>query len=74
MSVMCSFFKKKILYFCFLGPYPWHMEVPRLGVKSAVAAGLHHRPQQCQILNPLSEARIKPSSSWMLVGFANTEP
>ena len=23
----------------------------------AVAAGLHHSPQQCQILNPLSEAR-----------------
>ena len=20
--------------FCFLGPHPWHMEVPRLGVKS----------------------------------------
>ena len=48
------------------------MEVPRLGSIRAVAAGLHHshsnagskphlqptpRPQQCQILNPLSEAR-----------------
>ena len=30
-------------FFCFLGSYPWHMEVPRLGVKSRVAAaGLHH--------------------------------
>ena len=21
-------------YFCFLGPHPWHMDVPRLGVES----------------------------------------
>ena len=31
------------LFFFFLGPYPWHVEVPRLGVKSeTVAASLHH--------------------------------
>ena len=23
-----------VFVFCFLGPHPWHMEVPRLGVKS----------------------------------------
>ena len=49
------------LFFCllsFLGPYPWHMEVPRLGGRiGTVAAGLHHSSQQCGILNPLSEAR-----------------
>ena len=29
--------------FCFLGLYPWHLEVPRLGVElRAAAAGLHH--------------------------------
>ena len=28
-SFACIFFS-----FFFLGPYPWHMEVPRLGVKS----------------------------------------
>ena len=58
--------------FVFLGPYPRHMEVPRLGVQSelqlpvytrAIATqdpnricGLHHSSWQCQILNPLIEA------------------
>ena len=23
-----------ILLYCFLGPHPWHIEVPRLGVKT----------------------------------------
>ena len=29
---------------CLLGPHPWHMEVPRLGVNQigAIVAGLHH--------------------------------
>ena len=62
-----------LFIYCFLGPNLWHMEVPRLGVKSelqlpaytmAIATkdpshicDLHHRSPQCQILNPLSEAR-----------------
>ena len=62
-----------LLFFVFLGPYPWHMEVPRLGVESellllayATATATpdlscvcdpHHRPWQCGILNPLSKAR-----------------
>ena len=69
-------FKSTILqsfFFCFLGLYPWHMEIPRLGVElelqlpaytTATAmpdlsciCELHHSSQQCQILNPLSEAR-----------------
>ena len=57
----------------FLGPYPWHMEAPRLGVKlelqlpaytAATATpdlssicDLHHSSQQRWILNPLSKAR-----------------
>ena len=57
----------------FLGPYPWHMEVLRLGVISelqplpyAMNAAtrhpshvfhLHHSSQQHSILNPLSKAR-----------------
>ena len=61
------------LFVCFLGLYPQHMEVPRLGVESepqlpayATATAtpdpgrifdLHHSSRQCQILNPLSEAR-----------------
>ena len=59
--------------YCFLGPHPWHMEVPRLGVElelqllaytTATATpdlsrvcNLHHSSRPCQILNPLSEAR-----------------
>ena len=59
--------------FCFLEPHPRHMEIPRLGVQlelqlpaytTATATrdpshvwDLHHSSQQCQILNPLSEAR-----------------
>ena len=35
------FFFFFFLLFCFLGPHPWHMEAPTLGVKS-VAASLHH--------------------------------
>ena len=58
-------------FFFFLGPHLWHMEVPRLGVKSelqllatamtmqdlSLFCDLHHSSQQCRILNPLSEAR-----------------
>ena len=62
----------KILYiFVFLGPHPLHMEVPSLGVKLELEAyatatampdsrhiyDLHYSSWQCQILNPLSEAR-----------------
>ena len=65
----CSFI------FCFLGLHPWHMEVPRLGVKSelqlpayATATAtldpshfydLHHGSQQRRILNPLIKARYR---------------
>ena len=35
---------------------------------------LHHSSGQCQILNPLSEARVEPTSSWILVRFVTTEP
>ena len=67
-----------------------HMEVPRLGVESELfplayttatempdlrhICNLHHSSGQCQILNPLSKARIEPTSSWILVKFVSTEP
>ena len=57
----------------FLGPYPKHVEVPRLGAESgpqlrayttATAMqdlshvyDVYHSSRQCQILNPLSKAR-----------------
>ena len=63
---------------CFLGPHPWHMEVPRLGVQSELqllayttttatsdvsrVCDLHHSSWQCQILSPLSEARDRTSN------------
>ena len=69
----CFFFLFVCLFFLYYGPHPWHMEVPRLGVKlelqlpvytRATATpdpsrifDLHHSSQQCRILNPLSMAR-----------------
>ena len=66
-------------FLCFLGPHPWHMEVPRLGDKSelqllayatAIATqdlsricDLRHNSWQRQILNPLIEARDR---TWVL--------
>ena len=60
-------------FFFFLGPHLLYMEVPRLGVQSELrllayatatatpdlscVRGPHHSSWQCQILNPLREAR-----------------
>ena len=65
--------KKYFFVFFFLGPYPQHMEVPRLGVKSelqplvystaiatwdlSLVCNLHHSSQQHWVLNPPSKAR-----------------
>ena len=62
-----------LLFFCFLGPHSWHMEVPRLGVKSqlqlpayttaiatwdpSLACDLNHSLRERQIPDPLSESR-----------------
>ena len=68
----------------FLRLHLQHMEVPRLGIKSAAAGAyatatampdlsricdLHPILQQRWILNPLSKARDQTASSWTLVGF-----
>ena len=66
------------------------MEVPRLGVEWELQlpayatvtvmqdlshiCELHHRSRQWGILNPLSKARINPTSSWILARFISTEP
>ena len=60
-------------YICILGPHPWHMEVPRLGIylelqlpayvtatamqNPSHACKLHHSSWQHWILNPVKEAR-----------------
>ena len=75
------------IYFCFLGPHPWHMEVPRLGVQSELQLptytaatatrdlscifNLRHSSWQCQILNSLSKARDRTRN---LVGFVSATP
>ena len=67
------FFLFLFLSFVFLGPHPWHTEVPRLGVELELQlmayatvtsapdlshiCDLYHSSRQCRILNPLSEAR-----------------
>ena len=73
MQIDYTYFHCAFFFFCFLGPHQWHMEVPRLGGQlelwlpaSATATAtpdpsyvfdLHHSSWQCQILNPLSQAR-----------------
>ena len=61
------------------------MEVPRLGVKLEIQlpvcatemtdlrciCDLGHSAQQFKILNPVSEAKDLPTSSWILVRFLN---
>ena len=76
-----------LFVFVFLGLYPRHMEVPRLGVESELqlpaytTATVTPDPRsicdlcrslwQCWILNPLSEVRIKPASSQKLCWVLN---
>ena len=74
-----------IFFFLYiLGPHPWHMEVPRLGVQSVWPLP---EPQQCQIwaasatyttahgharsLTHWARPGIEPATSWFLVGFVN---
>ena len=45
------------LFIYFLGLHPQHMEVPRLGLNWGCSLWLMPQTQQCQILNPLTEAR-----------------
>ena len=82
-------------FLVFLGPDLRYIAVPRLGVKSELqlpayatvtatwdlswVCNLHHRFQQCRILNPLSEARdqtcilvvrlVSPELQWELPDF-----
>ena len=76
--------------FCFLGPYSWHVEVPRLWVKLELQllvyttakatqdlrciCALHHNSQQCQIPTHWVRPGIKPTFSWILVRLISNEP
>ena len=73
LAICMSSFEKCLLwfFFFFLGPNPWCLEIPRLGVKSELqlqstatalqdlscVCNLHHSSQQRWILNPQSKAR-----------------
>ena len=69
------------LFFFFLGPYlQWHMEVPRLGVKSAAGHSHSHNnegseprlrptPQLTATLDPhpTEGGQMEPAATWILV-------
>ena len=74
------------VFLFFLGPYMWHMEVPRLGFESEPTPQpqqLGIRPVSATHTTNHSNARslthwtrpgIEPASSRILVGFLSTEP
>ena len=72
-------------FFCFLGPYLWHMEVPRLGVESeqqllayttatatpdpSWVCNLYHTHGNTKSLTHWARPGIEPPSLWILVRF-----
>ena len=77
-------------FFKFLGPHPWHMEVPRLGVKTELQlpafaratamqdpsriCDLHHSLGNTRSLTHWARPGIEPEISWFLVRFVSTMP
>ena len=62
-------------FLSFLGLYPWHMEVPKLGVELELqlpASTTAHN--NAESLTHWARPRIEPSSSWILVRFVTAEP
>ena len=76
------------LFFFFLGPYlQWHMEVPRLGGKSAAGHSHSHNnegsdprlrptPQLTATLDPhpTEGGQMEPAATWILVWFISSAP
>ena len=74
--------------FFFLGPHPWHMEVPRLEIELelqlpdyatatwnlSLVCDLHHSSCNAGSLTHWAGPGIGPKSSWILVGFITSEP
>ena len=63
----------------FLGPYPWHMEVPRLGVELELQLPAYTTATATPDLSHVCDQRIpdpliKPASSRILVGFISAAP
>ena len=76
VSEYCGVFIYSFIYLFLvsLEPHPRHMEVPRLGVESAVAAGLHHSHSNARSLTHWVRPEIKPATSKILVRFVTLEP
>ena len=65
----------KVLCFVCLGPHPWHMKVPRLGVKSELQPLAYTTATAMLILNPLSKARGSICSLRQILDeFVSAEP
>ena len=61
--------------FYFLGPHPWHMEAPRLGIEwELTAACLYHSHSHTRSLTQWARPGVEHTSSWILVGFFFTVP
>ena len=59
--------------FFFLGPHPWHMEVPRLWVKLELQLQAYTTAHgNAGSLTHSARPGIELSSSWILVGFVTT--
>ena len=78
-----------VFFFFFLGPYQWHMEVPRIGVKSELQllacttataipdlTSFTYTTAHGNAGSPTHWAGpvIEPTSSWMLVRFVSAVP
>ena len=59
----------------FLGLDPWHMEVPRLGVKLKLQLPAYTTAHgNAWSLTHWAMPRIEPASSWILIRFVSAEP
>ena len=74
------------IFFCFLQPHLWHMEVPRLGVESELQLPAYATATRSELCLTYTTAHgntgslthwvrpgIRPASSWTLVGFVTAE-
>ena len=85
-----SYYYLFLIYFCFLGLHAWHMELPRLGVKSKLQllayttaeatwdrsriCDLHHSSWNARFLTHWMRPGMEPTSSWILVRFISAAP
>ena len=60
--------------FCFLGPHLGLFGTATATSDLSRVCNLHCTSRQCRILNPLSEAGVKPPSLWILIRFITAEP